>query len=408
MMAWRNVDSKGAVKLISTQVMVSPQLARHEVRALCRSMTEEVDAAAAPQLGRSLKRVARADFENWLADRKTRWRAERGYEYDSDFSEVDLDDLRERAGRHAAAERAANSAREFREITSLCREMTEAVDLLVSPQLARQEIRALGRSMTDEVAARVAPAEEEAELLRRLPARKRRWGAEEEVQLRELVAEHHPTGSNAWRQIAELLGTGRSASGVEAHWRKVRDRSETMSSPAMQPAKRGERARQAWTGACRTCGAQFAGNGAWNTRAAHERTCGRESDEDDAPTKPDAAAAPEPDDAAADAPRPTAGAPVPEESADDEEAAVGRRVWALFEPDVWWGGTVVSIRGSEDKRMCSIIFDDGIPQTFYARDVWSSPLAGGKVGAREPNAAARAAIQKALSTKAKTPRSKPK
>ena len=93
----------GTVNLIAVHGprMVSPQLARQEIRALCRSMTEEVDAAAAPQLGRSLKRVARADFENWLADRKTRWRAERGYEYDSDFSEVDLDDLRERAERHA-------------------------------------------------------------------------------------------------------------------------------------------------------------------------------------------------------------------------------------------------------------------------------------------------------------------
>ena len=36
--------------------------------------------------------------------------------------------------------------------------MTEAVDLLVSPQLARQEIRALCRSMTEEVDARAAAA----------------------------------------------------------------------------------------------------------------------------------------------------------------------------------------------------------------------------------------------------------
>ena len=37
---------------------------------------------------------------------------------------------------------------------------------------------------------------------------------------------------------------------------------------------------------------------------------------------------------------------------------------------------------------------------------WSSPLAGGKVGARAPNAAARAAIEKALSST--TPRPKPR
>ena len=84
-------------------------------------------------------------------------------------------------------------------------------------------------------------------------------------------------------------------------------------------------------------------------------------------------------------------------------------MWALFEPDVWWGGTVVGIRGVEDKRMCSIIFDDGIPQTFYARDVWSSPPAGGKVGAQGPNAQARTAVTKALSAKATTPlRPKPR
>ena len=86
---------------------------------------------------------------------------------------------------------------------------------------------------------------------------------------------------------------------------------------------------------------------------------------------------------------------------------IGRRVWALFEPDVWWGGTVVSISGVEDERACSIIFDDGVSQMFYARDVWSSPLAGGKVGAQGPNAQARAAITKALSAKT-PPRPKPR
>ena len=99
--------------------------------------------------------------------------------------------------------------------------------------------------------------------------------------------------------------------------------------------------------------------------------------------------------------------PRPEAEFDDDEApAVGRRVWALFEPDVWWGGTIVTISGVEDERACSIIFDDGVSQMFYARDVWSSPLAGGKVGARAPNAAARAAIKKALSST--TPRPKPR
>ena len=47
----------------------------------------------------------------------------------------------------------------------------------------------------------------------------------------------------------------------------------TMSSPASQPDRK--KARRAWTGACRTCGARFSGDGAWNTRAAHERACGQ-------------------------------------------------------------------------------------------------------------------------------------
>ena len=46
-----------------------------------------------------------------------------------------------------------------------------------------------------------------------------------------------------------------------------------MSSPASQPDRK--KARRAWTGACRTCGARFSGDGAWNTRAAHERACGQ-------------------------------------------------------------------------------------------------------------------------------------
>ena len=46
-----------------------------------------------------------------------------------------------------------------------------------------------------------------------------------------------------------------------------------MSSHAAQPDRK--KARRAWTGACRTCGARFSGDGAWNTRAAHERACGQ-------------------------------------------------------------------------------------------------------------------------------------
>ena len=47
----------------------------------------------------------------------------------------------------------------------------------------------------------------------------------------------------------------------------------THEQPASQPDRK--KARRAWTGACRTCGARFSGDGAWNTRAAHERACGQ-------------------------------------------------------------------------------------------------------------------------------------
>ena len=46
-----------------------------------------------------------------------------------------------------------------------------------------------------------------------------------------------------------------------------------MDSAATQPDRK--KARRAWTGECRTCGARFSGDGAWNTKAAHERACGQ-------------------------------------------------------------------------------------------------------------------------------------
>ena len=61
---------------------------------------------------------------------------------------------------------------------------------MVSPQLARQEIRALCRSMTEEVDARAAAARlasAPSPITRKAGAR---WGAEEETELRALVEEH--------------------------------------------------------------------------------------------------------------------------------------------------------------------------------------------------------------------------
>ena len=69
--------------------------------------------------------------------------------------------------------------------------------------------------MTEEVDARAAAAA--------LPRRGgRRWDdAEEQAELRELVAEYRPTGPDDWRQIAELLGTGRSARSVSDYWSDI-------------------------------------------------------------------------------------------------------------------------------------------------------------------------------------------
>ena len=61
---------------------------------------------------------------------------------------------------------------------------------MVSPQFARQEIRALCRSMTDEVDARAAAAHLASDLRDRA-----RWGAEEDTELGELVEEHRPKSS---------------------------------------------------------------------------------------------------------------------------------------------------------------------------------------------------------------------
>merc|ERR1739841_36806 len=67
------------------------------------------------------------------------------------------------------------------------------------------------------------PPEPEEPLLELPPAKKRRfagrWAEDEETSLKELVAE---LGDNAWDQVAERLGTGRSARGAEQHWEVMR------------------------------------------------------------------------------------------------------------------------------------------------------------------------------------------
>ena len=67
------------------------------------------------------------------------------------------------------------------------------------------------------------PPEPEEPLLELPPAKKRRfagrWAEDEEASLKELVKE---LGDNAWDQVAERLGTGRSARGAEQHWEVMR------------------------------------------------------------------------------------------------------------------------------------------------------------------------------------------
>ena len=50
---------------------------------------------------------------------------------------------------------------------------------------------------------------------------RRRWGAEEETELRELVEEHRPESSEDWRQLAELHGNGRSKAAVKNKWKDL-------------------------------------------------------------------------------------------------------------------------------------------------------------------------------------------
>ena len=67
------------------------------------------------------------------------------------------------------------------------------------------------------------PPEPEEPLLELPPAKKRRfagrWAEDEEASLKELVKE---LGDNQWDQVAERLGTGRSARGAEQHWEVMR------------------------------------------------------------------------------------------------------------------------------------------------------------------------------------------
>ena len=91
-------------------------------------------------------------------------------------------------------------------------EMTEAVDLLVSPQLARQEIRALCRSMTEEVDAAAAPQlgkslqrVARADFENWLADRKKRWRATYVVESELVCDDSDADEDDAFEEMLDVL-----------------------------------------------------------------------------------------------------------------------------------------------------------------------------------------------------------
>ena len=77
---------------------------------------------------------------------------------------------------------------------------------------------------------------------------------------------------------------------------------------------------------------------------------------------------------------------------DAEGTGPGDRVFALFERDKWWGGTVIKTSGADEELRFDVVFDDGDQQKVWANDMLAMPPPGHKPAAMGPNAAARALL----------------
>jgi hypothetical protein len=58
---------------------------------------------------------------------------------------------------------------------------------------------------------------------------------------------------------------------------------------------------------------------------------------------------------------------------EDQETKPGDRVFALFERNRCWGGTVVKTTGNEENLRLDVVFDDGEEQSVFASDVLAAP-----------------------------------
>ncbi len=56
-----------------------------------------------------------------------------------------------------------------------------------------------------------------------------------------------------------------------------------------------------------------------------------------------------------------------------QETKPGDRVFALFERNRCWGGTVIKTTGNEETLRLDVVFDDGEEQSVFASDVLAAP-----------------------------------
>ena len=115
---------------------------------------------------------------------------------------------------------------------------------------------------------------------------RRRWGAEEETELRELVEEHRPESSEDWRQLAELHGNGRSVAAVKNKWKDLTASASNAQAQAIvaesqgtskrphadaEPRRRARKSTSATVGHARPCEIRKVGESIWR-RFASVRT----------------------------------------------------------------------------------------------------------------------------------------
>ena len=80
------------------------------------------------------------------------------------------------------------------------------------------------------------------------------------------------------------------------------------------------------------------------------------------------------------------------------ESEPGDRIFAHFDTDLWWGGTVLARSGPVAETRYHVVFDDGESRSVWAADVSDAPPPGATLGASGPNARARAIVAESQGT----------